>query len=256
MALGAPLEEVWSSSASITRRQSPCDNGPVNSHRRSRSASRADRSDPHHRRRMASCGPASQSRRGGRADEMYEDHRPESHPQQHQRRMQNVPSASDPLCDLYNIGFSSSISNAMDQRADVRTLRQPLDPEVLAPSACSASYAPYGDVDFYGDDEDESVEYDVEPNSSSRNKNDDDDDADAACEGNAVHSVGPQKNNAGKESWSDAPLAVAVVAEKNGPKAMSVDPTAFAMDMSLYVVSGVFLIFLMEQFVQIGVRLR
>jgi hypothetical protein len=212
---------------------------------------------------MASCGPASQSRRGGRADEMYEDHRPESHPQQHQRRMQNAPSASDPLCDLYNIGFSSSIGNAMDQRADVRTLRQPMDSEVLAPSACSASYAPYGDVDFYGDDEDESVEYDVEPNATrNRNKNDDDDDdADAACEENTAraHSVavGPQKNHAGKESWSDAPLAVAVVAGKNEQKgAHAVDPTAFAMDMSLYVVSGVFLIFLMEQFVQIGVRLR
>ncbi|GAX84516.1 hypothetical protein CEUSTIGMA_g11936.t1 [Chlamydomonas eustigma] len=34
------------------------------------------------------------------------------------------------------------------------------------------------------------------------------------------------------------------------------DPTTFAMDMSLYVVSGVVLIFAMEQFIQIGMKLR
>ena len=40
------------------------------------------------------------------------------------------------------------------------------------------------------------------------------------------------------------------------PTPTPVDSAAFAMDMGLYVVSGVMLIFLMEQFIQIGVRLH
>jgi hypothetical protein len=40
------------------------------------------------------------------------------------------------------------------------------------------------------------------------------------------------------------------------PPPTAVDGTAFAMDMGLYVISGIMLIFLMEQFIQIGVRLR
>lgn len=43
---------------------------------------------------------------------------------------------------------------------------------------------------------------------------------------------------------------------KELPAAGGVSGVAFAMDMSLYIVSGVIMIFLMEQFIQVGVRIR
>jgi hypothetical protein len=41
-----------------------------------------------------------------------------------------------------------------------------------------------------------------------------------------------------------------------GPHVGAVDAATLCADMGLYVVSGVILIFLLEQFVQIGVKLR
>ena len=52
----------------------------------------------------------------------------------------------------------------------------------------------------------------------------------------------PSGGGSAAGSWADAPRVV--------------DKTVVYVDMSLYIVSGVVLIFLLEQFIQIGVRLR
>lgn len=183
--------------------------------------------------------------------------------------------ASDPLCDLYSMGFSPSIGHTMDQRADVRAIRQPMDPEVFEPSPCTYSSS-YGEpVDFYDNDEDDNDEYD----GAGGGGNDEDmDEYDDGRRRNASAAAGPPSASASasasaaaagskaksKESWTDSPVSADGMhghaqekARRDGGSGRSNKPSsAFAMDMGLYVVSGVILIFLMEQFIQIGVRMR
>lgn len=80
---------------------------------------------------------------------------------------------------------------------------------------------------------------------------DGDDDDPAMFDDEASTPPAPKK----KKATSGPPSAVAVAVAVAAAPA-KVNGTTFAMDMGLYVVSGVILIFLMEQFIQVGVRMR
>lgn len=159
-------------------------------------------------------------------------------------------SSSDPLCDLYTRGFSSALGHVMDQRSDLRqppVFRDSPDPEPN--SSCAYSAYGGGQVDFYEDD-------------------DDDAGADAGTDGGADAGTGTDAKGRGAHV-DDSVSADSEELErpKQKSKEKYVDPSirhpphrtdqaSFAMDMGMYVVSGIILIFLMEQFIQIGVRLR
>jgi len=213
--------------------------------------------------------------------------------------MKRATPALDPLCDLYDRGFSGAVSETMHARAQVApragsaggapfadsmrpprrsagALQQPLDAAiepmgyefVSAEGSSSSSVAPAGaagEVDFYDWDDDsvptsrgmeDATEYD-------HFHEDDEEEEEEEAMDRAQRRVTFSPPTPPLLPPPPA-LAATVSIERYAspaaypapPPPTAVDGTAFAMDMGLYVISGIMLIFLMEQFIQIGVRLR
>ena len=151
----------------------------------------------------------------------------------------------------------------MDQRSD---LRQPpvfhdvADPE---PSASACTYSSFGgQVDFYGDtdadaeadaDADADADPDADVDAGCGHEDEEDDEDEPPCNKPKQHHQQHEQKHAqkrcatgrSKETYADY-----------APGPHFTNNASFAMDMSMYVVSGIMLIFLMEQFIQIGARLR
>jgi hypothetical protein len=187
-------------------------------------------------------------------------------------------SSSSPLCDLYEQGYSPDVGEAMHERTQVAPkgvpfadtarvrrpsgpLQQPADPALeLEPEGfnfvqdpVSASMAlDDGEVDFF-------AEWDAEEQTQSQ--------AQAYYEGfdepsapppPPPHPSLPPQTPTTKPPPPPPPRVREQLQQQQQqqPYEYPVDGTAYAMDVGLYVVSGIMLIFLMEQFIQIGVRLR
>jgi hypothetical protein len=182
-------------------------------------------------------------------------------------------SSSSPLCDLYEQGYSPDVGEAMHERTQVAPkgvpfadtsrvrrpsgpLQQPADPALeLEPEGFNFVQDPVGasmalddgEVDFF-------AEWDAEEDTQAQTQ---------AYEGfdepspppppPPPPSLPPQTPTA---KPPPPPPRVREQLQQQQQYEYPVDGTAYAMDVGLYVVSGIMLIFLMEQFIQIGVRLR
>lgn len=275
MVLGAPLEEVWNS----------C--GP--SYSRAHNSTRAAPGSAPGCRQQRTQQQAQQQRpRSGKGGRTHSS-------------VPGVPGPSEPLCDLYEKGYSDAVGDVMNQRASVRVpppqsskpsrsascpssasssksqcVRQPTDPEVDACDYVFSHHGQFTPVDFFDDDsnwasvvEDEREEEGFEsgpgpgsgPSSSApapakprvsfadRHAEEDDDDGCDDYGGCGRGSDNRKAKAKALEGYRDP-------SPSPSPSGAGVDASTLWADMGLYVVSGVILIFLLEQFIQIGVRLR
>ena len=160
----------------------------------------------------------------------------------------------------------------MDQRSD---LRQPpvfhdvADPE---PSTSACTYSSFGgQVDFYGDTDadaeaDADADADADPDADvdagcGHEDEEDDEDEPPRNKPKQHHQQQLQQLQQQQHEQKHASKRCATGHSKEtyadyAPGPHFANNASFAMDMSMYVVSGIMLIFLMEQFIQIGARLR
>jgi hypothetical protein len=179
-----------------------------------------------------------------------------------QRRSGSRRAGSSPLCELYSNGFSSTIDDIMDtytplsdyyDKMPYSRTQAPL-PHTSGPCPSRQPEAP---APFPGDDGVEGY------------RDDDDDDEDSsASDDEAVVASSTRGKGGSSRQQSSAPPEEARRQDKAAPPPREglregltdggeggiASPAV--VDLALYVVSGVLLIFLMEQLVQLGTRLR
>ena len=190
-----------------------------------------------------------------------------------QRSSVRVPPRAPPSSSGVQPNSPDGASPGGGPRGLAPYVRQPLDPEVEACGhdfAYPGQFGQFGPVDFYDDADGGYDGYDgpdadppapppptrsaspsPSPSGASRQSRahvgadeDDDDGCDDydGCKGRSGRKAVEGYRDAGAPASPGAPG--------------SVDTATLCADMGLYVVSGVILIFLLEQFVQIGVKLR
>jgi hypothetical protein len=150
------------------------------------------------------------------------------------------------------------MGQVMEQRAD---LRQPpifMDAPDPVPNASACSFSSFvggkggageGPVDFYGGDGDRPDPEEDEEEDASESESDQEGRDSHEEYANAPPPPPPRPPSARQKPRTER--AVESYADLG-----HADGRAYAMDMGMYIVSGIILIFLMEQFIQLGARLR
>jgi hypothetical protein len=192
-----------------------------------------------------------------------------------------------PLCDMFTLGYSPALDDAMQTTSDLsmpsgscmafpsargqqqppqqqqrhrrqqqqqQQQQQPMQPidEDLKPLFAQA--IDFYDLAPYNNDDNGYYEREGgEGDGDSDGDGDGDGDAGAGviARGSGSGSGSRHQDKPEKEKQAEAPPSGSGSSSRR-----TVSPLAFAMDMALYIVSGVVLIFLLEQFIQIGMRLR
>jgi hypothetical protein len=271
MAFGASLDEVWSSSAQSQLRdvRAPGGGGGAgggasskhrSKHRSQRQAQQRQAQQQQQQQRQPMPMPLPMQQRGApsRTKPSREGFSGLA-PEQASAEPTGAGDA-DPLCELYSMGYTPSLDAAFEARADVRLPSGAYGSVAsdAAMQACmsfpssqgaDAGWGGQAPLDFYdlsddfrGDDDDAAPLPPPRPparppqpqgQADGQQDDDTDDDEDPEARRQARRPAARRRD----ESGSDGPSVA-----------------AFAMDMSLYVVSGVILIFLLEQFIQIGTR--
>jgi hypothetical protein len=169
---------------------------------------------------------------------------------------------------MYSMGYSTVVGDAMETRMDPAGYRfpsayprrddgvlQPMEDDVRAVLRRTANSS--GPIDFYDEDSCDDGEGDDAGGSGDA---DDLGDSDEEAEAGRKRPP-PSASASASASPSPAPAAApapAIPPPPPPPAAAVAAPSssAMAVDLGLYVVSGIVLIFAMEQFVQIGTSLR
>lgn len=157
---------------------------------------------------------------------------------------------NDPVCDLTYKGYSPDILAAMDEETDVTPPVRSVDTaspfhvrpmtEGFSPGqgALMASF-PAAEVDFYADDGSDGADTDEE------------EDCPALAGGGAQGGAAVKAAAAAAEA---APSSAAPAGGEGGAALLTGDMEALP-NIGLYLLSGLFLIIILEQFIQLGARL-